>query len=292
MADARTITAALGGRWHGSYGTARCPVHDDHHPSLSIRDGDHDVLLTCHAGCSRRDIISALAGLDIWAQSHDRPAPRRSPAGSANDNPNGPAALRLWREAEPAAGTRAESYLRARGIDLDAAGWPIPSIRYIDAARYTPSAVDLPCMVAAVQGSDRRVRAVHRTFLDPRGHDKAHVARPRLWLGGWGDGAIRLAPAGPTLALAEGIEDGLSYMAESGLPAWAAGSAGRLASVALPDTVREVVIAADNDGGPGVQAAKEAAQAHARTGRRVHIHYPPDQAADWNEAVGGREVAA
>jgi len=36
---AREITEALDGRWHGTYGTARCPAHDDHEPSLSIRDG-------------------------------------------------------------------------------------------------------------------------------------------------------------------------------------------------------------------------------------------------------------
>ena len=26
---AQEITKALGGHWHGSYGTARCPAHDD-----------------------------------------------------------------------------------------------------------------------------------------------------------------------------------------------------------------------------------------------------------------------
>ena len=27
--NAESLTKALGGRWHGSYGTARCPAHDD-----------------------------------------------------------------------------------------------------------------------------------------------------------------------------------------------------------------------------------------------------------------------
>ncbi len=27
--NAESLTRALGGRWHGSYGTARCPAHDD-----------------------------------------------------------------------------------------------------------------------------------------------------------------------------------------------------------------------------------------------------------------------
>ena len=36
--DARPLTAQLGGKWHGAYGTACCPAHDDRNPSLSIRD--------------------------------------------------------------------------------------------------------------------------------------------------------------------------------------------------------------------------------------------------------------
>jgi hypothetical protein len=36
---ARSLTKALGGRWHGSYGTACCPAHDDRRPSLSVSDG-------------------------------------------------------------------------------------------------------------------------------------------------------------------------------------------------------------------------------------------------------------
>ena len=32
--NAQSLTQALGGRWHGSYGTARCPAHDDRAPTL------------------------------------------------------------------------------------------------------------------------------------------------------------------------------------------------------------------------------------------------------------------
>ena len=35
---AQAIIQALGGRWHGTYGTARCPAHDDRTPSLKVRD--------------------------------------------------------------------------------------------------------------------------------------------------------------------------------------------------------------------------------------------------------------
>ena len=52
---------ALGGRWHGSYGTARWPTRDDRATSLSIRDGvDGEPVFNCFAGCDWRDVKDAL----------------------------------------------------------------------------------------------------------------------------------------------------------------------------------------------------------------------------------------
>jgi len=46
---------------HGDYYTARCPAHDDHNNSLSVREGDDGrVLAKCHAGCEFADIAAAL----------------------------------------------------------------------------------------------------------------------------------------------------------------------------------------------------------------------------------------
>src|SRR3954447_1105522 len=44
-----------GGSW-----SARCPAHDDHKPSLSVRQIEGQVLLYCHAGCSTVDVVAAL----------------------------------------------------------------------------------------------------------------------------------------------------------------------------------------------------------------------------------------
>jgi putative DNA primase/helicase len=49
MSEARALTVALGGRWRGRYGTARCPAHDDYSPSLSISERGGKVLVRCHA---------------------------------------------------------------------------------------------------------------------------------------------------------------------------------------------------------------------------------------------------
>ena len=72
------------GKW-----LARCPAHDDAHPSLRVRRGDDGrALLTCGAGCGTRDICAAL-GITL-ADLFAKPAPRvnghRSGHGSANGN--------------------------------------------------------------------------------------------------------------------------------------------------------------------------------------------------------------
>src|SRR5215813_9856950 len=48
----------------GSEWKTRCPAHDDHKPSLSIRRGDNgDLVVRCWAGCENRAVIAALADL-------------------------------------------------------------------------------------------------------------------------------------------------------------------------------------------------------------------------------------
>ncbi len=58
---AETIVKALGGRKAGGGWSARCPAHDDRTPSLSLHDsGDGEVLVRCHAGCDRNEVIAHL----------------------------------------------------------------------------------------------------------------------------------------------------------------------------------------------------------------------------------------
>ena len=59
--NARNLTSCLGGQWHGTYGMAPCPAHDDNNPSLSISDGDEGrVLWHCFAGCRQEAVRDAL----------------------------------------------------------------------------------------------------------------------------------------------------------------------------------------------------------------------------------------
>ena len=64
---ARLLAEALGGRWYGSYGRARCPAHVDDDPSLSLSDGeDGRVLVYCHGGCPQDVVIGELRKRGLW----------------------------------------------------------------------------------------------------------------------------------------------------------------------------------------------------------------------------------
>jgi hypothetical protein len=83
--SAEDVTAALRGRWHGSYGSARCPAHDDRSPSLSISQGrDVPLVMKCHANCSFENIVAACESRGIRMRN-DRPfSPPVLPARSTN----------------------------------------------------------------------------------------------------------------------------------------------------------------------------------------------------------------
>ena len=80
-----------------------------------------------------------------------------------------------------------------------------------------------PAMIAMVTGPDGTPSTLHRTYLTDDGR-KAAVREPRLLMPGIiaKGAAIRLAPAGDALGIAEGIETALSASALFGVPCWAA----------------------------------------------------------------------
>jgi len=182
----------------------------------------------------------------------------------------------------PAAGTPTGIYLAHRVPGLSAIP---PTIRHHPHLRHGPSGTTHPAMVAAVTvWPDRQPRAIHRTFLRPDGLGKADVTPPKMTLGPCAGGAVRLAPHGPKLLVAEGIETTLSAMLASGLPGWAALSTGGLRSLTLPPDAAEIIIAADHDP-PGIAAAEDAARRWTAEGRRVRIAIPDRPGADWNDTL-------
>ena len=117
---ARNIIRALDGRWHGSYGMALCPSHDDgKEPALKVADDPKrpgEVLVHCFAGCNWRDVKDALRGRGLLQprQGDDRIHDGNRHAMDQRQS----AALKIWRDSLPATNTVVETYLRARGLTL------------------------------------------------------------------------------------------------------------------------------------------------------------------------------
>jgi len=272
-ARARTIVSRLGGRWDGHSGQCRCPAHEDRDPSLSVRLGERAILFKCFAGCSPTEVLRALER----AQLHDG-TPLDMPTRKAPVRDLTAAARNLWRESVPIEGTLAERYLIARGIP-----GPHPKLRFHPR---TPLGAGkdvrrLPAMLAPVENSLGLV-AVQRTFLDEGDVLRRPFPNPKRLLGLPADGAVRLAPATADLGLAEGIEDAVSAAAWFDVPVWAVLGAQRYASVAIPQTVRRVIVYADQDEAATIGLEKALAHLEAN-GRQLVIRLPPSHK-DWNLA--------
>jgi hypothetical protein len=246
------------------------------------------VLVRCFAGCGQAQVIAALRARGLWHSSphrFSRIAP--PPQLILPDPPDVPGersqqALRIWGWAMSASGTIAEQYLASRGLALPT----LPSVRFHSSLRH-PTGSSWPGMVALVtRGTDNEPIGIHRTFLAQDGGGKAPIQPAKMMLGPCRGGAVRLAQAGDTLLVGEGIETTLAAMRATGLPGWAALSTSGLRSLDPPPNVCTVIILADGDAA-GEAAAQAAALRWRREGRRVRIARPP-QGLDFNDVLLGK----
>lgn len=294
MTDARELTLALGGRWHGRYGAAPCPVcqpdrrRDQN--ALTLSDGQAGLLLHCkRTACDFCDILAA-AG--VIAGDYRVPDPvdaaKRNAEAAAQAAWLADAARLVWRESQPIDGTPAEAYLRGRGITC-----PLPDrLRFHPRCWHAPSASRRPAMVALVEGSASF--AVHRTFLRPDGSGKAGLAGgDKMMLGATSGGAVRLSGGAVRLVIAEGIESALSLLC--GLLAgpanvWAALSTSGMRALRLPEQAGQLVIAGDGDL-PGREAGAALADRAYALGWQVSL-IDPGAGVDFNDILAGKAVAA
>lgn len=294
MSDARTITKALRGRWHGRYGLCFCPAHaNTRTPSLSVSDGEGDrLLLRCHAGCSFIDILDALKGLGLIEGSGHYSPPSAADFERIRQAEEDHAvkqegrALACWREAQPISGTIGETYLRGRCIIADQ-----PDTLRFHPECWHPTGTRLPAMVALVEGAPRL--AVHRTYLRPDGMGKAEVEPAKAMLGAVAGGAVRLTAGGNKLVVCEGIETGLSLA--SGLlrgPAsiWAALSTSGMRMLSLPGASGLLTVATDGDDA-GRNAGRALAVRATDLGWKVSLLPAPDDH-DWNDVLTAKGEAA
>lgn len=279
MSGARDVVAALGGRWHGAYGTAQCPAHDDRSPSLSLRDGTAGrILLRCYAGCSGGEVIAALRACGLWSARGETTRARVRPTAVVRHDDRGAdqarvdAAQRVWHAARSAANSPVDTYLRhARGVLTDVV--PI-DIGFVPDLRH-PTGIKAPAMVCGVRSPDGTIRGVHRTWLRRDGSGKADLQPQKAMLGRCAGGAVRLSSSwAGELQITEGVETGLAVQSATGRPTWVALSTSGLRTLALPAGVRRITICADGDDA-GSAAAQVAAQRWIDEGRNVHIALAP-----------------
>ncbi|MBD3813678.1 MAG: toprim domain-containing protein [Betaproteobacteria bacterium] len=165
------------------------------------------------------------------------------PAGSPE------AARRLFAMAQPIAGTLVETYLTSRGIGaVRDAG----ALRYHPRCYYCPAdgspVQRRPAMIAAVTDLGGKITGAHRTWLAPDDSGKARVGTPRRAMGNLLGNSVRFGIVEDILAAGEGIETMLSlHAALPGMPMAAALSAGHLAALTLPPSLRRLYVARDAD---------------------------------------------
>jgi hypothetical protein len=281
MSPARTIALALAGKHKpqrladGSFLTC-CPLRThgqgrgDHNPSLRLGDGQTRLLVHCFGGCNRLDVLAELRRRGLLdgttAKREHAPAlPPRAGTSDAQARQQGHKAAWIWSQRQPLHGTIAESYLReVRGITYELP----PTLGFLPARDDYP-----PAMIAAFGLVDepepgrlavpQNVEAVHLTRLKPDGSGKIDGSKAKIMLGPVSGKPIVLAPPNDLLGLAitEGIEDALSA-AQTGLGAWAAGSADHMPKLAnvVPSYIEAVTIFAHFDNS-GANAARTLAAA-------------------------------
>lgn len=286
MPSHREAARLLGGEL-GSDGVISCPA-----PGHSPKDRSLRVWLTgdgprIHAFAGDDtiqclDYVREKLGLTPWAPCALPHEPRRlvQPVRSEETRRSRDTARALWDRSKPGRNTLVEMYLRSRGIDLPS--WP-PTLRFLPAtppkypwpamaAAYAPVTESEPGVMAPVRSED--IAGIQLTYLQHDGTGKAPVEPQKRSLGRDHTMPIVLAPMTDSLGLviAEGIEDALSLHIATGLAAWAAGGASRLAALAsaVPSYVESVTIAADDDAA-GRKGTTGLAEALDRRGIGVHV---------------------
>ena len=297
MYSAKALTKALGGDWHGTYGMAPGPGHSHKDRSLKVYDGPSgEPYFYSFAGDDWRPIKDDLRSRGILPEWEGKPrvpsAERkmRSTQPKRDDRSDRRAdAAAIWETTQAIGGTVGENYLRNRGITTE-----LPPLLRFAYLKHGPTGLSFPTLVAGVQDADGKFCGIHRTFLKPDGAGKAEVLEPKMALGPIAGGTVRLAPVGNTVALVEGIEDGLAVQQMTGQPAWACLGTSGFKNFDPPETIKQVILAPDADNS-GEKVIDPAARRLAGLGLDVRTAMPPpgkdwcDMLMDFEERAAIRE---
>lgn len=197
-------------------------------------------------------------------------------------------ALRQWRRGLPLNGIcPASRYLIRRGISMER--WP-SQLRFLPEARFWKEDHTYsvhPAMIAQFVAADMSATTVHITYLTEDG-EKAKLPETRKLMPGRipKGGAVRLAPSGPVMGVAEGIETALSASRIWSIPVWACLNAGLLLKWEPPLTARKVLIFGDRDSSFAGQHVTYGLAYRLKTkGLEVEPLMPDEMDVDWNDIL-------
>lgn len=212
------------------------------------------------------------------------------------------AMARTWAESTPLSdlvdGAPVFRYFARRGLD-----WTLwqgvttlrqhPNLACYHKGKYLGS---FPALVAIMYDATGQAVNIHRTYLTEDGH-KAPVPKCKKQMALPSDmtvsgGAIRTAPPGKVLCVAEGIEDGLAVHMATKLPVWITPNAGLMEDFIIPETVELLVIFGNKDANQRGQEAARTLQQRAWTeGVRAQVLLPDlpiphgESGVDWNDLL-------
>lgn len=248
----------------------RCPCHADRTPSLSIRQGDRAILVTCHAGCDSRDVLKALRRI---ADLPSFDASRVIPSIERRVKPH----LTIWQAGSSIEGTLAERYVReVRQI------WaPLEDLRFHPRCPRGQGrqASFEPALLVAMRKAGA-IAAIQRIFLDPSTSDYTEKRVLGQAIGAaWTNG-----PPGKAIGICEGFETAAAYTSLTGIQAWATMGAKRFHQLDIPVSVETVILLADNDL-EGRRAHERAREAYHRPGLNIETEWPPGRMNDWAQLL-------
>lgn len=232
-----------------------------------------------------RGYVNGLAHAKGWIPAR-KAKPKAAPASKELDPETAEKsalAARQWAEAVPIEGTRAELYLRRRGLDR----WPAP-VRWCPAFMAHPNdRHPRPAIVFPVTDDAGAVVAVQAVRLTAEGRKIA--SRAKTSLGPVGSGFFRLLGRGP-LHICEGPETALSVWLATGAPVFA--TMGPIAARRIetaPVVPAGLVVLCGDAAAPGSPAAcslEKATAAALERGLSVRVAVPDGApGTDWNDAL-------
>lgn len=276
-----------------------CPFHNERTPSFTVNDakefghcfgcgwhGDVIRFVMDREGCSFREAYQRIANDDLptWTPQERSKVQAQQ---RLEDLEKEKDARLFYADATPITGTPGSIYLQARGITIvppDCVRFGmVPSWRNKDTGEWGRKR---PAIICGAQDATGAIVGIQRIFFK---NDNPTLGKKdcKLSLGTIKGSALRLAPAGRAVIMAEGPEDGLSIAQEGpGLPVWVPFGTSMMPAVDFPATVRRVIIAGQNNTA-GRIAGNKAAIALADRGLEVSFAWPNAVYDDWNDQLRG-----